>query len=211
MAPRDPHRAAILRRRAVFISSALTALSGCPGGNQPKEPEPQPTSVVPVEPPGTSSLPEPDGSAATVPSGPKLPPLDIPGGVTPRAKELYEQLAATIPGIHEQLDAADKRLSVACDITSSGCDDWAAIAKTLAEVRDQTDDLYPRCAGSSYDAKQVQSRINKHTDFIRRRIQALEERIDRKLDSDAEVKAWERTQRDNAIPRPCLKYACEDW
>lgn len=214
-------RDAILRRRAFLVSRTLSqvlaagALTGCP-----QEPGPQlpatgsatPVASVPTTDGGT--LPAASGSTSVSPDPPraKIPPLDVPDDVTDVARGHFENLAQNVPPIHAELDAADKLARSLCDIEDAACDGtWSALAGHLAKVRDMGYDLGPRCSGSSEDAKRYDASLTLHREAIQKRVDAIQARIDAVLDSDPKKSKWEGHTAKAAVPRPCLKYACEDW
>lgn len=220
---------AILRRRAFLVSRtfsqvltatasqvlAATALTGCP-----QEPGPQlpatgsttPVASVPSTDAGT--LPAGSGSASVSPEPPRaeIPPLDVPGDVNDTAKGHFQDLARNVPLIHAELDAADKLARSLCDIEDAACDGtWSALAGHLAKARDMGYDLGARCTGSSDDAKRYDASLSRHRAAIGKRVDAIQARIDAVLDNDAKKTKWAGHSAKAAIPRPCLKYACDDW
>jgi hypothetical protein len=217
----DDDREAILRRRAFFVSSALTAtlgaslgsvLTGCPQEKPTSGPEP-PSVLVPETPKTaapTAAPPTPDPQPSE-PTG-EFPPLDVPDDVSAKARLHFENLARDVPAIHAELAAAAKLLSTPCPIEDAACDaHWESIARHLAKAKDALSHLGPRCPGSSKDAKRFDERLAVHAAAIRGRIARVEERAASQLAGDPAAKRWEAHQRAAAVPRPCLKFACEDW
>ena len=207
--PPDDDRAAILRRRAFFVTSALSAtLAGCP----PERPVPQPDPPVATVEPGSGPLP----TAATTGSAPeptaKLPPLEVPDDVSDAARAHFEGLVRDVPPIHQELDAAAKELSNPCPIEEAACKEhWEKIAGHLAQAKDALADLGPRCPGSSEDAKRFDEVLAAHTAVLRGRLERLEREIARELATEPEKAQWKQFSEAAAVPRPCLKFACEDW
>lgn len=212
MSPPDDDRAAILRRRAFFVRSALTATLGATQVGCPQEkPAPETVTVLPDAPPPTAAP-----TASAPPPAPEpaveLPPLDVPTDVSAEARVHFEKLARDVPAIHAELADASKTLAERCPIDDAACDaHWEAIAKHLAEAKDALADLGPRCPGSSDDAKRFDERLALHANVIRARIDRLENRVASQLADAAAKKRWAEHQEASAIPRPCLKFACEDW
>lgn len=165
-------------------------------------------------PTGGAQLPEPEGVATPAPSAPtrKLPPLDVPSDVSEAARTHFESLAQDVPAIHAELDAAAEALSTPCPIDRAACDaHWKSIATQLAKADDALANLGPRCPGTSDDAKRFEERLVAHANVIRGRIESLERRSDEQIASEAAKRRWQEHRDAAAIPRPCLRYACEDW
>lgn len=213
----DDDRAAILKRRAFFVSSALTAtLGGSSLGCQQEKaaPGPEPRSVLVPETVETSAPTAAPPSPDPAPTPPKEdgPPLDIPDDVSDAARPHYEGLARDVPKIHAELDAAAERLATRCPIDDAACDaHWESIARHLAKAKDALSHLGPRCPGSSKDAKRLEERLAMHASALRARIARLEERAASQLADEAAKQRWQTHQRAAAIPRPCLKFACDEW
>jgi hypothetical protein len=202
-------REAILRRRMFFVSSALM-LTGCPQDpQQPATGTSKPVATIPtvsasaVEPAPTSAPPAP---TVTVPS------LDVPADVSEVARSHFERLKEMVPQIHAELDAADKSLLARCSIEDAVCDPtWQSVAKNLAEARDLRADLPARCSGTSADAKRFEASLAEHLAAIDARLDGLEKRIEGLLNSDSKKAKWTAHVSGAAMPRPCLKYRCDDW
>ena len=213
MSDDDSARAAILRRRAFFVGSALTALSGCP---QPPSAEPNRNEPVVTVEPASKTATVPTGSGVVTRSSAtpktKLPSLETPDGVNASARTYYEDLARSVPLIHADLDSAEKTLAGICDITDSQCDArWLAFAKSMAAVDDAVGDLAPVCHGTSADAKAIDVRLAEHRAAISERKRQIMERVDALLQDAAAKTKWTAHQEAAAVPRPCLDYSCEDW
>ena len=216
----DDDREAILRRRAFFVSSALTAtlgpsvLAGCPQ-DQPTAPSAEPPTVLvpePIETTAPTAAPPPTPSPAPPEPTGDLPPLDVPDDVSAEARLHFENLARDVPPIHAHLAAASKLLATPCPIEDAACDaHWESIARHLAKAKDALSYLGPRCPGSSKDAKRFDARHAMHAAAIRARIARVEERAASQLAGDPAQRRCESHQRAAAVPRPCLKFACEDW
>lgn len=199
------------------MTSAVVALTGCPPDSPPPQP-PQGTSSAPpvttVPSTDTGSLPPATGSASVEPAPPttKIPPLLVPDDVNDTAKSHFARLAAAVPKIHAELDGADKLTRDVCSIEDAACDGrWDQIATHLAKARDMTYDLGARCAGTSDGAKRFEKSLAEHRAAIEKRTKAIEARIEAALDSDAKRQKWQVHQGKAAIPRPCLRFRCDDW
>ncbi|MBI4952680.1 MAG: hypothetical protein HY908_11650 [Myxococcales bacterium] len=207
----DPHRAAILRRRALFVTSALGAL-GC-GGPRPPHPESGSTAsgaVVSVPTAsGESPLAPASASATTSSHAPapvgKLPPLDVPADVSEAARPYFEHLAAAVPDVHAALDGLPVPRD--CPIDKPACEAaWKELAEGLVELDERIRRLEPRCAGSSADARRFEERLAAHRAHIAERRAALVAAVATTARWVAMFEAAEQ-----AAPRVCLKYACRDW
>lgn len=210
---RDRRR--ILERRAFFVSSALTVLTGCPPDTQaPATGSATPAVVATVPETDAGALPPATGSVsvAPAPAGSKveIPPLTVPDDVSPVAKSHFERLRAVVPKIHAELEQAER--ASLCDIEDAACDPtWSAIAGHLAKAREERYDLPARCSGSSADAKRFEASLREHQRAIDKRTALIEARIAAALDSEPKKNKWEAHKAGASVRRPCLKYSCEDW
>ncbi|MCC6521127.1 MAG: hypothetical protein IT373_00565 [Polyangiaceae bacterium] len=209
----DPHRAAILRRRALFVTSALGAL-GC-AGPRPTHAEggSAPSGAVVSVPTasGESPLVAATASPSTSPSSPapapvgKLPPLDVPADVSDAARPYFEHLATAVPEVHAALDALPVPRD--CPIDKPACEAaWKELAAGLVELDERIGRLEPRCPGSSTDAQRFAQRLAAHRAHIAERRAALVAAVATTARWVAMFEAAEQ-----AVPRVCLKYACRDW
>jgi hypothetical protein len=210
MSERDRNK--ILERRALFLGSALAALAGCARQTPATEPgEPQVLSI----PPTTGEDPEaaPDATADTPPRAPAgqgdMPPLDIPNGISERARQNYQSLVDRMKGVHKVLDDMQGMVPTC---TIKACE---AKWKELAEKHFSLDDAFRFsyvCPGSSAEAKAYMERHDAHMKFYQERRTALENELTAKLGKSG----WDRYQElrneiSAANPRPCLSFACQDW
>lgn len=209
-APKD--RAAILRRRAFFVGSALTALTGCPKQESPQQEKPP---VVGVDPASSASTPSPHPvSPPPVPPEPagKMPSLAIPPDAKGVVRQEYERIANDVPRIHAELDGASQALGTICDITDPKCDAaWMKVAKHLAQAENLIFDLAPLCPATSVPGKAFEARLHEHQNHIDDRKKGLSQRIDALLNSDKAKLAWKTHKAKAAVPRPCLDYGCGEW
>ncbi len=219
MDPNDSDRAQILRRRAFFVSSALTAL-GCNNPGRPPEGQPSsatepsapptPTVTAPVEPTVTAS------ATATPPEPPPSegPDLATPDGVGEVAAENYKSLRESVAAIRKSIDELGASLPDACKITDQACDlQWRKLAEGLLEIDQSIRGLPPRCGGSSEEAKAFFKQRDAAREDLNKRVQALSVRISALVATQAEKERWTAHQQDakQANPEPCLKFACTDW
>ena len=196
-------RAAILRRRAAFVSTALGALAGCP----PSTTTPPAPTVGVVSPSAAPLSIATNSSVDPVPKAPAMPSLDVPSDVSDAVQKHFERLARLVPPIHARLDA----LAVpGCAIDDASCADaWRALAKAVVEVRESVGKLAPLCEGASADAKRFYERLDAHRRFIDERFGRLEARVA----AAGGAERWQEKldEAEAAYPRVCLDYACSDW
>lgn len=219
MDPKDSDRTQILRRRAFFVSSALTAL-GCNNSGRP--PEGQPSSTTePTAPPVTTApaTAEPTASATATASAAPEPPregpdLSTPPGVGSVAAENYAQLRETVAEIRKSIEGLASTLPDACKVTDQACDlQWRKLAEGLLEIDKSIRRLPPRCGGSSDEAKAYFKTRDAARKDLEERVAALSKRISALVATQAEQERWAGHQADakQANPEPCLKFACTDW
>ncbi|MBW2459903.1 MAG: hypothetical protein JRI68_35765 [Deltaproteobacteria bacterium] len=213
----DSDRTRILQRRAVFLSSALTAL-GCSA--QPPQPADGPVVTIPDPPPAD---PAPTATPTATPEAPppkdappgEQPSLEIPTDVGEVAKRKFEHFAKSMKRLYELLDEMAAALPEDCDILDAACDErWKKLALLGMEKGKVTMFLH-HCPGSSDDAKRFEAFHKEHQDYRGRRQAQLDGRISRALASGgaAARKRWEDHQQQAraANPVPCLSFACRDW
>ncbi|MCA9628813.1 MAG: hypothetical protein KC766_14140 [Myxococcales bacterium] len=221
MDPKDSDRAQILRRRAFFVSSALTAL-GCNSSGRP--PEGQPSSATEPTAPPTVRVPTPAGptatTSATAPPAPEeeplgaAPDLSTPPGVSEITAQNYKSLREAVAEIRKQIDELGGSLPDACRITDQACDlQWRKLAEGLLDIDKSIRRLPPRCGGSSDEAKAYFVKRDAARDDLQARVAALGKRIRALVATQAEQERWEAHQvaAKQANPEPCLKFACTDW
>ncbi len=208
------HRRTILERRLFFVSSALTALTGCPRGTEPSATGPDASATAVASAPAPSAAPTSASSAVVVAPAPSVavPAVTVPDDVSDTAKGHFERIKRLAPEIHAELDLAEKATEGLCAIDEAACDaSWEAVATHLAKARDRMQSLDSRCGGSSEDAKRFQTALEEQERVINQRIKSLEDRIQAALGSKAGRDAWRAHQEKAAIPQPCLKFRCDDW
>lgn len=213
MAPRiGDARAAILRRRAFFISS-VTALVGCDPKPSAPPPSPEPVAI----PPGGGELPEPSGKpgSGTRERPGKMPPLDVPAGINDAARRQFEHLARSIPELHARFDEIAKSLPSDCPIAEDRCAErWSALARALVEIEERMPQN-PVCPGTSEGAKLYQARLDAHRAYLEDRRRATSLRLMEAIApaSDEGKRRWaaHMDKAKSAYPRVCLNYSCQDW
>jgi len=208
----DWDRRTILERRALFLGSALATLGGC--GRQSPAAEPQPPHVLSI--PATNdeahaAVDAPD--AASPPRSPvsdgDMPPLDIPSGVSERARENYEALANRMTNAYGILTKMERSIPN-CSITS--CEDkWRALAEKHISLDAGFRFAYT-CPGNSADAKAYREREKAQMDYYAARRLRVEEAIYSALDAGGNTRYEQiRAEIQSANPAPCLSFACSDW
>ncbi|MCE7892289.1 MAG: hypothetical protein DYH12_21735 [Sorangiineae bacterium PRO1] len=212
MSPTDD-RAAVLRRRALFLGSTLAALGSCQKGGVPAETAQGPVVAVPE---GEAEDAGVDPDAATLPTreaGPRprgnLPSLEIPAGISETARSNYENLVARMTRAHGVLDEIES-MAPKCSMTA--CEDkWALVAKKLFELEDSFGFFYG-CEGSSEQAKAFAVRQKEHMDFYQARRKDVETWLTGLLGEQGWARLQELLEQERfANPRPCLSIACMDW
>ncbi len=195
-----------------FVSSALM-LTGCPQDPQP--PTSGTSAPIATVPKVSSALPSAQASSAPEPSptpAVNVPPLDVPEDVSPVAKSHFERMKELVPKIHLELDAAEKGVATACDISEATCDaTWKSVAGNLAKAGNLRRDVPPRCSGSSKDAKRYEASLKAHLAVIDSRLDAIRKRVAAALVDDSQRTKWEGYKANASIPQPCLRYRCDDW
>jgi hypothetical protein len=204
-------RAAILRRRAFFVTSALSSLTGL-GCDKDRAPAPVP-SVDTTTPPTSvaTATAAPSAASSATPPPQDMPSLDVPSGVNETATEHYRQLGVVVPRLHAELDAIEAEFRKFCEPATKACDgDWADLAKRLARFDDERRSMPPRCGGESDDAKAYMAHQRAHDELLGQRRKALDERVASWLDEAGRAR-WQASLAAAAIPRPCLRFRCDPW
>lgn len=199
------------------MGSALAALTGCPNEQvAPVTTPPVGTPPVVAVPSHAGPLPSASATGQVNPregDRPKIPPLDMPKGISGQAEDAYSRLARQVPQVHAGLDAAWKLLSSSsCSIDKDECQaHWRAIAKHIEQAHDARNTMAPRCSGSSAIARMFDARLQAHEEVIVQRFTKIEQAIAKQLSNEAQRQKWKDHRSAVATPQPCLKYACEDW
>jgi hypothetical protein len=208
MAIEDP-RALILRRRAVFVTSALAATGCQPNGKEPDVGTTAPTTPVV----SVASSPKPAAPVPTVepvdppPKDPGRPGYDIPDGVSEEAKKRYERLHRFMKESHAKLDPV---LSDLPDCTLAKCEPKYQVAATvLADLRKDLR-LFYICPGQSDEAKAFQPHYKAHQKHLHDRLEKLDAELE-KASGDADGYHALLKQIAMSKPVPCLSFACPDW
>lgn len=210
MSPPDD-RAAILKRRALFLGSALATLGSCQKSGVPAETAPGPVIAVPAGEPEDAGASEGEPSARD--AGPRsrgdMPSLEIPSGVSEAARSNYESLITRMRRVHALLDDIE-RMAPKCGMNA--CEDqWLPVAKKLFDLDDSFGFSYV-CPGSSDDAKAFFVRRQEHLDFYEARRKDVTVWLTGQLGEPGWARLQELVELERlANPRPCLSYGCSDW
>jgi hypothetical protein len=205
-------RDVILRRRSLFVGSALTALTGCP-----REPASDtPVVDVPIE-GSADAMPDPEGRVVKEEPPEKtdeLPPLDVPPEAEGPAQQMFERLAQTIPRIHDRLRNIEKSIPHDCKFDQPSCvSRWDKLIGELNDVDRDIENILPLCPGSSEQAQRYYERARMHHEFARKRRATIDESIARELargGKSYEARLMElKIKTSRVTMRPCL--SCIDW
>ena len=211
----DDARAAILRRRALFVGSALAAAGCTPNCNPKPTEEPStgktgpPAPVVSVQP--TPSAPEPTTTVEPEDPPPKTvsgrPSYDVPAGIVEEAKKRYDRLHKFMKESHERLDPV---LVALPDCKLRACEPkYRQAATVLSELRkDQR--LFYICPGKSDEAKAFQPHYAAHKKHLQERLDQLDAGL---RNASGDEAAYQALVEEIAAskPIPCLSFACPEW
>lgn len=210
MSPADD-RAAVLRRRALFIGSTLAALGGCQKNSPPAEGAGGTIVRVPA---GEPTVTEPDAGVLPTrgegrPSRPGAPSLEIPTGLSEAGQSRYDALVRSMTRAYAMLDELEAELP-SCAVAR--CEDqWQRTAAKLFQLHDSFRFSYS-CPGSSEEAKAFELRQKEHTDYYQGRLRSLDELIAQRAGDGGRARLDELLEQESAAnPRPCLSFACMDW
>ncbi len=203
-------RRLILRRRALFVGSALAALGCGKGGAPPEHASDKPVVVVPAEPEGTDEEEETEiatdaGTERRVRKD--APSLQIPDGVSQTARQNYEHLAKTFGEAYDVLDDIETTLA-SCSIDDASCESrWRELAERQYEM-EEAFRFFHICPGSSDEAKAFRERELAHRAYLDER--RAEVWKDRSASSKTKFDEMVSTIR-MSKPSVCLSFGCMDW
>ncbi len=173
----DDDRSLILSRRAAYIGSALAVLSSCARSGESTAEAPT-ASVIAIP-----TVEESDAGEITKDAPPGradhwiragMPSLDVPQGVSDKARINYERLAQTMTEAHALLDDLESTLPANCLVTDARCESsWRAFAEKLDELTNKFR-YFHTCRGSSTEAKEYAEREQAHLKFYQGRYEALD-------------------------------------
>lgn len=208
----DPDRAAILARRAMFLTTALAAL-GCtaPGTGPARTPGDAPAVSTPTEPaePAEPAVAAPQDSARPPPRAyadlEKLaPPRTVSDRLPADEKAELTELAAGLATAYARLARAYEATPTACSPDDPKCEPtWASVVDDLRVVREAVED--PLC-GMGGSAGKLQ-RFAAHQRFLRAQADAIEAELAaaaKRWRAEGKWTAWAQVI---SPPQPCLKCA----
>lgn len=158
------HREAILARRALYLSTALTAL-GCPSRETP------PTD--PIETAATARADKRKKRKTALPENTpwkevmaKAPPLDVPASAPERERQHLENLRKDVERKYEVIRAVWIQ-TPGCDPAASSCRDWKAVADAAQKMYRATEGMsFGACGGANGTTGSVVARRRAHNQFI---------------------------------------------
>ena len=214
--PNGDDRSAILARRALFVTSAMSALSCSPAAETATH---SGGSAIGSSPPRTTPTGSANATSTTrAPNGvpfeealrgapPRGASKDLPDGIRQEAEELetrltsnYEKLASVWTPKGELCDAADPNCKPA----------WRTLGEGFQEARDSIRDLVGSpCGRWSGALGTLSKRRRAHQDFITKRLDELEERyatLALSMSPQGE-QVWRGIAANTKVPppMPCLK------
>lgn len=212
---REIDRAAILARRAMFITTALAALGCTPQGTGPQTPPATPAVSSAAQPPAPNATPTPppsDPPPTNPPAAPRsfadierlAPPRTASAKLPADEKAELDELAETLAPAYERLARAYESTPIACSPDDPKCEPtWARVVDDLRVVRDAIED--PLC-GMGGSAGKLQ-RFTQHQAFLSQQATAIEAELAaaaRRWRAEGKWAAWTEII---SPPQPCLKCA----
>lgn len=196
-------RQTILRRRMVFLSGALAAVTGCDKGTPPQPPK----SVLVGEPDETSSLPtstpSPSASAPVAKGLPPPPSTAIPETSCEGDRAELEKLKPSLDALYADVDAVYTGLPSACAVTDDGCrPKYEPLAARVAAIEQRSEQLLGMCG---CPAPIVDEYVAKHRSEIARRLSIIRDRVAGTTPANEPGgPAWDNLVSELSTPRPCL-------
>ncbi len=207
----------ILRRRALLLGTALTALRCTPSVQEPAAgPEPSPVATIEAPEdttPPADDVPPPDTDHRDAPVDIARPPTDIPDGVSEKIRNMYQGLYAGTERVEKQTGQIAALLPT-CGVTVSSCESaWVKVAE--AHRDHQRNGWTSGCgSGTTPEGKAFDARAALHAKYREQLEMALNKKIDKAVGPDETAKArWTKLKADAnaARPVPCLSIACMDY
>jgi outer membrane protein OmpA-like peptidoglycan-associated protein len=203
---RNGHRAAILTRRAAYLTAALAAM-GCP-------------SQGPTEPGGTTATgtnrdkeePPPENPPPLATSWEEVmkqaPPRDVPAEISARERTWLEGAMRSIDAEYEALRAVWVA-APDCDPTAAECKAWKELGDKAAQVYRLTEHVpISPCPGANGKTASVLERQRAHQRYIASLIARVEQHLDGLASRYGKGggEEWGRllTEAKKPPPRPCL-------
>lgn len=197
--PRD----IIIARRALFVSTAVAALSCTPKESVDKPTSATNTSTTPTAQPEPAKPPRPWGAVMK-----EAPPLAIPKTAADRERQQLEALTTSMKERYGLVRAV-WTATPGCDPAAKTCDDWNELQSKLEKLYRAIDNGMPGgCEGLYGTTASVVQRRQAHWQFMRARITEIEEHLAElaKGYGKAARKKWRRQleKAKEPPPRPCL-------
>jgi len=211
-------RAAIMRRRAMFLSSTLATLSCSSSGPGADVPEPvvqipQPSATVQAstttEPSVPTTPPKVKGLESWQQVEAKAPPLSVPAGAPPGDKSELESMSKVLAPSYAILESVWSSAPLDCDYGQPKCDQrWSAFEKAMEKLEQRIDGMEPLC-GPAYDRTVATVRYRTHMSYLRNRHRQLREAADRTIKTWGEKQhaAYVAANPLKVMMRPCLSCA----
>lgn len=217
-------RQAIMARRAIFVTTAIAALSCSSQG-----PEGTGTSSV-VDPPVTATATvtqtaTASGTTTTAPTGSVVPatpdnakatwedrrkaapPLEVGASVKGAEKEQLDRLAKTIGPLYDKLGAAWIAVPPDCAPKDARCSaQWTNVANALGELDDELQG--PNCGYS--EGLAFMQRVGAHHVYLRALMSELEKRLGDQALALKDATSWQKLMQSGMKPQPCLKCAMRE-
>lgn len=209
----ESDRDAIVARRALLVTSALTAL-GCssPGSNNGHAS----VDTVAVE---TVNVPPPGSGTATTaptvivpdPSRPtwaavtaNAPSFDVPpagSGVSEAERQELERQFKAMRETYDALGSAWTKGPPTC--TPDACEEeWAKAAKSIGTIIEGL--RGPLCGWGDRQPISVIERQEAHQAFLRAQGEALQAELAKAAEKVGQKSAWDRARLGGIVPHPCL-------
>lgn len=171
------HREAILARRALYLSTALTAL-GCPSRETP------PTD--PIETASTTRADKRKKRQPTLPANTpwkdvmaNAPPLDVPASAAERERRHLENLRANVEAKYEAVRAVWMQ-TPGCDPAARSCKDWKAVADAAQKMYRATEGpFFGSCGGANGMTASVIARTRAHNLYVSTLITGVEAHLEK--------------------------------
>ncbi|MCS6898509.1 MAG: hypothetical protein RMJ98_02130 [Myxococcales bacterium] len=200
-------REQILRRRAVFLSSALAVLAGCErqGGTAP----PPVTALMPEAfAGGTPLTPSPEGPGLPPPEEPPPslePPLEVG-----KYRKIGVDLAELLREMRREIEEIEQSFPRECQ---DGCQSTLKpLADKLRAFTSNLRDLSPLCPPSSPEGRALDKWQKEHLRYLQRRLVRIEEAakaLAQRYEGQAGEATWTALRREEMRPMVCL--SCARW
>ncbi len=205
----DP-KAAILARRAIFLSTALVTV-GCPSKEEPPtEPdETDPTAAPAKRKRKKKAAPDVEANTPWKHVMANAPPLDVPTVLSTNEQARITEIGARLEKRYELIRAVWEQ-TPECDPTAPPCADWKKVAEAAQQMYRGLDNPLPfmSCSGARGDTATVNARRRAHQAYTRSLVEHIESRLSKLAlkHGPRATSAWNgmlKTAKEPP-PRPCL-------